>query len=361
MSKRILVILFNVVLTISACGEATSTFTETPPTALPTATAILPSPVPQSSPHPLESSTAEPVATVEQTVPAPGGLRVVYLRDGDLWTWTETDKNVLLTDTGDISAIDLSKDGQLLSFMLGPDVWTVRMDGSDARLLVMQKQAGGALSFSPNGSLLAVSTSDHIDVIDLVNQTSVTVTTYPSIPNNDYPEIVWAADSSGFKTIVPPASEQERAEFLFVFPNGRVASLSKFSTVSPEKSPQLISPDGGYVLFVTKASDDKEALFLMDSSGAGKVYGEVGENIRLYDWLPDSKNFVYAQAGQERILLGNVTGKPPVELFEGVYQSMRWLDAEHFLAVQDGNLYLGDINGSQALIAESVSAFDFEK
>ena len=69
-----------------------------------------------------------------------------------------------LTDTGDMSIICLSDDGQLLAFMRGREVWTVRMDGQDARLLVTQAEAGGKLWFAPNGALLAVSTSDHIDV-----------------------------------------------------------------------------------------------------------------------------------------------------------------------------------------------------
>jgi hypothetical protein len=41
------------------------------------------------------------------------------------------------------------------------------------------------------------------------------------------------------------------------------------------------------------------------------------------------------------------------------YETIRWVDAEKFLGLQDGNLYLGDINGGEILIADNVSNFDF--
>jgi hypothetical protein len=123
------------------------------------------------TPSNLESATAEATVVIEQTVSAPSGLRVVYLREGNLWLWTEAGGNVMLTGTADLTAMRLSKDGQSLAFMRGPEVWTIRMDGTDARLLVIQDKEGGALSFSPDGSYLAVSTADHIDAIDLKSGT----------------------------------------------------------------------------------------------------------------------------------------------------------------------------------------------
>lgn len=269
----------------------------------------------------------------------------------------------MLTGTGDISTVCLSEDAKLLAFMRGREVWTVRMDGTDARLLVTQKEEGGLLWFAPNSLLLAVSTTDYINVIDLENATSSIVVTYPAIPNGHSPEIVWSFDSTGFKTVVPSNAEKSQAEFLFVFTNGKSASLSKFLMVPPSESLLFISPDGGYVIFVAELGDGKESLYLMDSSGAAKPYGEPAESVRAYGWLPDSKHFVYAWENQEQKLnlIGDLMGGLPMEMAIKDYESIRWLDAERFLATQDDNLYLGDINGGESLIAEAVSNFDFGK
>ena len=357
MPKALSITLLTLILATATCAS---------PVPLPTpqlATATQMPTVPALSPSPVVSVTAEATVKVERTVAAPSGLHVIYLRDGNLWSWTEVSDNVMLTGTGDMSTARLSDDGQLLAFMRGREVWTIRIDGTDARLLVTQKEEVGALWFAPNGSLLAVSTADHIDAIDLANATTDTLVTYPALPNGYYPEIVWAPDSAGFKTIIPASSEKSQAEFLFVLANGTKASLAKFSMVPLSESVPFISPDGGYVIFVERLGDGKESLYLMDSSGAAKPYGEPAERIRAYDWLPDSKHFVYAWENQEQtlIFIGDVTRKPPMEMVFNDYEIIRWLDPERFLATQADNLYLGDINGGKSLIAEGVSDFDFGK
>ena len=123
---------------------------------------------------------------------SPVGLRVVYLREGNLWSWTEAGGSQQLTGTGDMSIARLSDDGQLLAFMRGREVWTVRMDGTDARLLITLEDEGATLWLAPNGTLLAVSTTNKIDVIDLTEGTSTTVVTYPPIPGDYYPEVAWS-------------------------------------------------------------------------------------------------------------------------------------------------------------------------
>jgi hypothetical protein len=155
----------------------------------------------------------------------------------------------------------------------------------------------------------------------------------------------------------------DQAQFLFVFPEGKTASLAKFEQLPPSDRRTFISPDGGYVIFVAQSRDGKESLYLLDSSGAVKPYGEPAENVRALGWLPDSKHFVYkwVNQGQTLSLLGGLGGEPQVEMKLRPYETMRWLDAERFLARQENALYLGDINGGELLIAEGVSDFDFEK
>jgi hypothetical protein len=353
MPKTLLIILFTFIIASAACASSVPAPMTTDSTQA--------SPVPEPIPSVVQSATVEATVVVEPSVFAPPGLRVVYLREGNLWSWTEASDNVMLTGTGDMSTARLSNDGQLLAFIRGREVWTIRMDGTAARLLVTQNEEGGALWFAPNGSLLAVSTSDHIDVIDLANATTNTVAAYPAVPEGYYPEIKWSSDSAGFKTVIPARSEKGQAEFLFVMTDGTKASLAKFSMLPPAESLPFISPDGGYVIYAAKLSDDKESLYLMDSSGATRPYGKSAGNIRTYGWLPDSKHFVYAQENPNRSLLGDVMGSSPVETDVTGLEVMRWLDAEHFLAIEGDELYLGDRNGNKTFIAEDVTDFDFRK
>lgn len=355
MPKTLIILSITFVIAISACSS--KQHLPTPSPAIATSAIVATEPLPSLA----NSPTSVPTITALPAVPAPAGLRVVYLRDGNLWSWTGAQEHVLLTDTGDLTAVRLSADGQVLAFMRGSEVWTVRVDGTDARPLVSQEKAGGALSFSPDGHFLAVSTADHIDVINLENATTSTVLTYSGLPESYYPEVVWSADSTGFKTIIPPGAETGQAEFLFVFADGKKASLAKGEMVAPSESPALISPDGGYVIFVEKLKDGQEALFLMDSSGAARPYGEPAENVRVFGWLPDSKHFVYANAGENQVMLGDTREGSPIELDIPAYESTAWLDAERFLAIQADNLYISDINGGEILVAEGVLGFDFVK
>jgi hypothetical protein len=197
-------------------------------------------------------------------------------------------------------------------------------------------------------------------VIDLSTSGSNTVVTYPAISQGYYPEVVWSPDAFGFKTVIPPQTETGQGELLFVFTDGTLASLAKFPLISATESLPFLSPDGGYIIYVAKMGDGKESLYLMDSSGATKPYAEPADSVRAYGWLPDSKHFVYVKENPARTFLGNVTGLPSEIVLES-YQSIRWVDAEHFLATQAGNLYLGNVNGGKILIDAGVSDFDFEK
>jgi len=361
MPKVLFLIFLAMIVATSACNGAAPTPSNTGTATPQLATAIAETTVPEPAPSALQSPTVAATVVATHPIPVPSGLQIVYLSEGNLWSWTEASGNVLLAGAGDMTAVRLFEDGQLLAFMRGREVWTIRMDGTDARPLVVEEEAGGALRFAPDGSLLAVSTADHIDVIDLTAGTTTTVVIYPAIPNGFYPEVVWSADGTGFKTVIPPASEKGQAEFLFVMIQGTKASLAKFSTVPLAENRAFISPDGGYVIYVATLSDGKESLYLMDSSGATKPFGEPATAVRALGWLPDSRHFSYTSEDQDRMLIGAVTGDSFVKTNAFGFENISWLGAERFLGVQDNILYLGDINGEKGAIAEKVTDFDFAK
>ena len=297
------------------------------------------------------SPTATPEPEPEYAGVSALGLRVIYLRGGNLWSWTEAGGALQMTGTEDISSIRISDDTQLLAFMRGQDVWTVRMDGTDARMWDTQVEAGGALAFAPSGNLLAVSTRDHIDVLDLTTGAKTTVLTYVALPDGIYPEVIWTPDALGFKTVIPAPVPGGKAEMLFVFTTGTVASLAKFVMVGSSQ----LSPDGGYVIYAGDLGDGRQSLYLMDSSGATRPYGEASEAIELYGWLPDAKRFSFGN--RTRAFLGDVGG-PPVDLGFILSGNVRWVDDAHYLFLDNGNLLLGDMSGSSILLDSDVTEFD---
>jgi len=322
------------------------------------ATVVSSTPIPENSPIAPESVATEMPVPTAQAASFPE-LVVIYLRKGNLWFWSEANGPYQMTNSGGLTDVCISDDGQMLAFVRGTEIWTARTDGTDAHLLVSRAVSGGRLAFSPNNLLITVSDKEQIQLIDLATAAITTVLTYPVIMNGYEPEVVWTPDSSGFKTIIPAATESGQAEFFFVFTSGTVASLAKFAMVSPDESLPFLSPDGGYVIYVAKAAG-KKSLYLMDSSGATKPYGQPAEIVRAYGWVPDSKYFAYQSGSPQRALVGDVNGLPN-EISLDEYDILRWVDAENFLALEGGDFYLGSIDGARTKVDSEVSEFDFSQ
>ena len=357
--KKITPIIFLMcILGTVACG--TTAPLATPETVPVTQATPMPGPDSEPAQNPTSEPGVAPLLEAESVIPVPSGLQVVYIREGNLWSWTEAGGNVQLTTTGDMSTARISNDGQLLAFMRGREVWKVRMDGMDARLLSTQTNEGGSLWFSPDGGSLAVSTKDHIDVITLADASITTVMTFPALPDGYFPEVIWTSNAMGFKTVIPPQTETGQAELLFVFPDGTLASLAKFGMVPTSESLPYISPDGGYIIYVVKSSDGKEALYLMDSSGATRPYSEPADNVRTYGWLPDAKRFVYGVGELQQTFIGQVDG-PSAYNATKISGLVRWIENEHYLTIQDNSLILGNLRGGSVLIDSGVTEFDISQ
>ncbi len=348
-------LVLTLALAALACGTNAPQAQPVPaPLSLPDATL-------QATPAPLSVETAFfPTLTspaVDTSVP-PTDLQVAYLSGGDLWLWSETGARQLTFD-GRVVAATLSKDGSRLAFLRGQEVWTMRTDGSGGQMLATLPGDSGSLYFAPDGSWLTVSTPDHIAVLDLNTGSNTTALTYPAIPGF-VPQVVWAADSYGFKTVIPTGAEGGAAQLHYVFPDGNVANLGSLDLAPLSESWPLISPDGGYVIYATRHGEDRRSLMLMDASGATRPYGEPAARIRAAGWYPDSKRFMYASEGADGNILftGSVDGQPqmgaPFDPSLG-----RWVDAGRYLLLENATLSLGDLGGGKWPIASGVQAYTF--
>jgi hypothetical protein len=223
---------------------------------------------------------------------------------------------------------------------------------------------GGRLSFSPDGRLLAVSNRAWIDVLDLAGGSRIRAVEFPAIANYEsgyLPQMVWAPDSSGFKAVVPPAAENGvnlgPAQFLYVFPNGTVATLASFALLPLYETLPLLSPDGTYIIYAA-LSDQGKAVFLMDSSGATRPYSEISDEVRIYGWAPDSKHFLYGVGVPPRITLGDV-GATGIEFPQIEPSTLSWIEFGKFIIIESNSMVFRDINGTSIIIDSQVSDFEF--
>jgi len=399
---------------------------------------------PQSSPGPaveplaLSTPAASPQAPTSSEVPPPPGgadqttiqtlsipgLRIAYLKNGDLWVWEDAAGLRQLTTSQDISTFRVSPDGLKVAFSRRNELWALQSDGTGERQLLSQSYLeglrtkpeeaiwldsfgwfptrdtvyfstwresgeyplpnydlhlieyanpspylwlspgqGGRLTFSPDGKTLVVSSRTSIDILDLAASTRITAHSYPAIANYEtgyLPQVEWAPDSSGFKTVIPPDAENGinlgPAQFLYIFPSGIVARLASFELVPLYEALPSLSPDGAYVIYAARA-DQGKALYLMDSSGATRAYSEASEAVSVYGWAPDSKHFVYGSGNPLRFFLGSVEA-PPIEFPVTNPETLQWIDARKFAMLESQGLFIRDLDGASMVIDAPVNEFE---
>lgn len=98
-----------------------------------------PQEAPSEGPTPAEPESGSPT---EQALPeSEEGLRVAYIKDGNVWLWEEDGSSRALTSSGGAQEVNLSDDGLIVAFKRAVDdiqseLWAVNTDGSGERLLV---------------------------------------------------------------------------------------------------------------------------------------------------------------------------------------------------------------------------------
>jgi hypothetical protein len=131
--KIIIIILLAALL--AGCGVSSN---PTPP--IPTPEVVQPPASPQIVDPIPATDPAEPVPQ-SPAPPSDGTLRVVYVKEGNLWLWTEANGSIALTTSGNVNNVTLSDDGLLAAFTRQVDdfrseIWVVNTDSTSERLLV---------------------------------------------------------------------------------------------------------------------------------------------------------------------------------------------------------------------------------
>jgi hypothetical protein len=234
---------------------------------------------PEEALSPPATQTVEPPPATAVVEPPPaetapdGVLRVIYVKDGDLWIWTEEAGPKALLSSGDILDAFLSGDGSLIAFTRRVDdfhseIRAIHRDGTGERLLVSvsdvesmvinrSPDASGVaphqLAWVPGAHELAFNTRQSFMVGFLLNDDLRRVN----------------ADSG---------------ELLTLLPSGQAGMFS-------------FSPDGRRIAISTPSS-----LFLVDADGANRSPDLLGfeevltsSEYRFYPqpvWMGDSSNLL---------------------------------------------------------------------
>jgi len=125
-------------LFLTGCNLPTPTVE--PATEVPDVSLVEPSPA--SSEDPTSAPATVPAASVVPTASVAQELRVAYTDDGNLWVVEKGQGPVQLTDTGGISDVRLSDDGEWIAYVVRDpdqdtaDLHSIQFDGSSSQLLL---------------------------------------------------------------------------------------------------------------------------------------------------------------------------------------------------------------------------------
>lgn len=92
-------------------------------------------------PDPSLSPTAESDSQTPTPQESATGLRVVYIKDGNVWSWSESGSSKALTSSGKAVSARISSDGKIVAFVRQIDdfhdeLWAVNSDASGERRLI---------------------------------------------------------------------------------------------------------------------------------------------------------------------------------------------------------------------------------
>ena len=120
----------------AALGEPAAALTQVSPTAT-----IAPAPV-------APTAEAVPPTVVPQPI-SPSALTAAYIKDGNIYVWTEGGNKIGLTSTGDVQEVSISSDGQRIAYVreltstpFAYELWVINSDGNilNPQLLISQAE-----------------------------------------------------------------------------------------------------------------------------------------------------------------------------------------------------------------------------
>lgn len=325
------------------------------PTDIP-ATTIPPTPTPTPAPVPLHIVYVKdgnvylwlednPVATLTST----GDAEVVKISDDgqviafsrqvddtheELWAVNSDGSNLrslisaadfdaMTTDTDALTTqldkVDFIPGTHTLAFNIHPiymgpgyfiynDLRLVDADTAVQTLLLPDGQ-GGRFHYSPDGSKLAVVTSEQVSILDADGTNRHDVLTFPIVLTFSeyifYPQPVWTPDGSALRIVIPPhdslADPRPPTAVWHIPADGSSPTkLLDVVTIPFYVNVPALSLDAqkiAYLQAVTPGDDMNRELHLANADGSDDTIYETG-SLLFEGWSPSSEHFIYSQYGE---------------------------------------------------------------
>jgi hypothetical protein len=429
--------------------------TGTPPdnqSALETIVATTLTAIAGEAPAAVETST--PVATATPDVPAfipPRALQVAYVKDGNVYIWTEGESSVGLTSTQDAIRVSISDDGQFIAYERGDpnnfittsELWVVNTSGvTNAQLLVSQAEMdalkiaspfpnasgmgidvldwkpkthqifystvprfegpgyapsedmrminvdtmekktifdygqGGIFYFSPDGTQVALSSSDHISLANADGSNlRPNVLTFPLVGTySEYqyrPRPHWATDSGSLRVAIPPedtlATPIPPTELWTIPVDGspatRIGTIFAIPFAWPDNAFSPTLERVGYAQSYGEPTENLREIHIASSDGAENMIYAAGTSAEFLHWTPDGTRFVYLldNGTDYGMYLGSISGDAStITTAPNTIQQMRWVDNSRFLFLyQTGNvqeLRISHVGGTNHAFIDSMPA-----
>jgi hypothetical protein len=258
---------------------------------------------------------------------------------------------------------ELSPEGSKLSL----DLLSVDMDTGEIKI-VLPPGKGGDFVVSPDGSMVAIQVSGHIDVISIdgrmIRQNLVTYT--PSQPYELVPDMFWTEDSTGLIVALPVDTVYEvRRDTCNTDAGARSVWRYTLDGSAPIQIPLDplpigngsdafgISPDRNWMFYqhyyhpyCPTGQTDKTTIpgrYLVNlQEGTTQWYSSNAVPF----WSPDSRHFLY-DLYEQGMFIGGIDEPPALTDYRA--GALGWLDSAHYLAyyaVDESAVgVIGEING----------------
>jgi Tol biopolymer transport system component len=255
------------------------------------------------------------------------------------------------------------------------DLWIYELESGQIAPLLFEEE-GGRFYFSPDGTMLAVSSRTEIYTIDRSGNNRQIMLVYEPIQTLEgfhYPLLSWTNDGAAVMAAVPPKDQmlleisltpagiEDRTSLWRLALNGE----SELVTQIPDVQDGAWSPNCALFAY---SEINTARLVVVDGKDGGLIYEGVG---LFQGWNPDGRRFTFLPdlPGKtfwlDDLELGSIDGSSwhlvPLKEASGL-RPVRWIDDEHFLYLAklgegfDGDgfeIRLKQVNGSYRLIYTS--------
>lgn len=229
---------------------------------------------------------------------------------------------------------------------------------------------GGIGTFSPDGHWIAMARSTKILLMNTDGTNyheAITFNQVQTYSEWDYiPEVVWFADSSEFRTVIPAhdaLGNPSEGTYIWSVPvAGSPVNMAGFTALPAFQSAPRLSPDGLNVAYLSPNGTDSELHLTGFYIGDELFSYYPTDQWGLVGWAPDSNGFVYWADDVRRLWFGHI-GSAAVPLTDTPHvENLRWIDITHILFTNDSELRLGAPGGASSVIDTGMTGgFDFSR